>query len=221
MSKGQIKCKDWDSQCNTLQKERFLRCEDFKILSDEQLMLRLAYGDEQALSSLFFRYGEAVKRCLTRFAPELCVADTEELCQEVFLVLYRSANRYIEQKHFKSWLLGIAVKKAKIWRRNHWLRIKLLNKNGNVGVAMALPLHAQIDDQLELREEVAKVLRCLSKSQREVLLLHALDGFSGVEIAAILNVKESVVWTRLHRARQKIAQVAQRSRSDVVFQGGA
>ena len=183
-------------------------------------MQQLVRDDDVALAELFCRYGETVKRCLTRFAMELSVAETEELCQEVFWTVYTSAARYVEQEHFRSWLLGIAVKKAKIWRRNHWIRLKLLSRNGDPGTAMALPLNIQVDVQLELRQEVKRVLNALPKSQQEVLLLHAVDGFSGVEIAKMLNVKEAVVWTRLHRARQRIAEMTRRTRREMAYQGG-
>lgn len=168
-------------------------------------MERLADGDIRALGTLFLRYGEMVRNALVRFAPELAAADVEELSQDVFLAVYDSATRYQDQKKLKSWLFGITVRKARAWRRKTWLRRKLLDLHTGKSIGMALPTLESSHSRVEQREEVEEALNRLSTKQREVVLLHAVDGFSCEEIARILNVHVGVVWSRLHRARKTLA----------------
>jgi RNA polymerase sigma-70 factor (ECF subfamily) len=44
-------------------------------------------------------------------------------------------------------------------------------------------------------------VQALPEQQREVFVLYEVEGLSGVEIAAALDVPLNTVWTRLHRAR--------------------
>ena len=113
------------------------------VRSEQALMEALAKGEIEALGELYFRHGKMVKSALLRFAPELAEADVDELSQEVFLALNASAKRYKEQMRFKSWLFGITVRKARNWRRTHWLRRKLMDLHIGKGVA------SQLQDRLD------------------------------------------------------------------------
>jgi RNA polymerase sigma-70 factor (ECF subfamily) len=185
-------------------------------LDDRQLMLRLKKGDIRCLGELYLRYGDMVKAALSRFAPESAAADVDELCQDVFLALNDSKKRYQERTKLKAWIFGIAVRKARMWRRKTWLRRHLLELHGKGGVAMALPSNQSPATTVALRLEIQESLARLTRKQREVVLLHAVQGFSGEEIAEILNIRVGVVWSRLHRARQLLADsdaVSARSRA--------
>jgi RNA polymerase sigma-70 factor (ECF subfamily) len=188
-------------------------------LNDEMLVEMLKEGDIRALGELYPRYGSMVKAALQRFAPEMGGADVDELCQDVFLALNDTINRYEEQSRLKGWLYGIAIRKAKTWRRNTWLRRKLLNRRCEEAVTFD-HLEANTPQRsLELRQEVESVLGRLSEKQREVLLLFSVEGFSCEETASILGVEIGVVWSRLHRARQTMAKARGISVAEGVYEG--
>jgi RNA polymerase sigma-70 factor, ECF subfamily len=188
-------------------------------LDDKQLMRKLKDGEIRALGEIYLRYGNMVKSALARFAPEMADADVDELCQEVFLALNDSCRRYEEQTKLKAWIFGIAVRKSKMWRRKTWLRRNLMEIHGNQSVAMALPTRQTPASTVALRREIQESLSRLTQKQREVIWLHAVDGFSGEEIAEILNVRVGVVWSRLHRARQILMESAAEPARDHVFEG--
>jgi RNA polymerase sigma-70 factor (ECF subfamily) len=188
-------------------------------LTDDRLMRELAHGDQSALGELFQRHGAMIKGALRRFAPEMARADVDELAQDVFLALYDSAPRYTEQAKFKSWIYSIAVHKSRTWRRKTWLRRNLLDRALGQHVAVALPCQTLPDTRIEMRAQIENVLGRLTPGQREVVLLHLVDGFTGVEIAHILNVKAGVVWSRLHRARLAIAAASQVTVVDPAYEG--
>ena len=74
---------------------------------------------------------------------------------------------------------------------------------------------------------VQKALSRLSPKYRDVLILHAVEGFSGEEIAEILSIRPKTVWSRLHRARNQLQGFMNRqsfgscskAEAEVAFQG--
>jgi RNA polymerase sigma-70 factor (ECF subfamily) len=169
--------------------------------SDGALMVGLARGEMAALGALYARHRGMVVRALRRAVPGLGVADEEDLAEEVFLELARIAPRYAERERFAAWLYGIALCKARNFRRKTWLRRHLLDRH----VRQQEPLdRAPVPSPLrvvEEREAVAAALALLTDAQREVLELRVFEGFSGPQIAEILGIRPKTVKNRMHLAR--------------------
>jgi RNA polymerase sigma-70 factor (ECF subfamily) len=174
---------------------------------DDRLMAVLATGEMYPLAELYTRYGKAVRSTIRRFAPEISAAEAEELGQDVFLALAKSAGRYQGGNRLRAWLAGIAVNKAQGWRRTTWLRRRLLKRHHRDGVGIFAVQDAAPDTEAEHREELRQALARLPAAQREVLLLSVVEGFTGEEIARILGIRPKTVWTRLHRARRAMARL--------------
>jgi RNA polymerase sigma-70 factor (ECF subfamily) len=193
-----------------------MRMTPWAALSDEQLIELVGEGHKEPLGELYIRHSAMVKDAIMRICPEVSIALAEEMVQEVFLILNRKAQDYEEQLKFKGWLFGIAMRTVFSWRRTHWMHRRLLLKNGSkfVGVAMKASGHAR---NLEIRDTLTQGLEKLSPVQREALFLHAVEGFTGDEIAQILNVKPKTVWTRLHRARLKMLEALAPDAAELVF----
>ncbi len=160
-----------------------------------------------------------VKGALLRFVPEMGSADVDEVCQEVFLAVNESIQRYEERLKFRNWLYGIAVRQARSWRRKTWLRRKLLDTRKDDVAATAVPVDTSPDSVYEHMEEASRALDALSSKQREVVLLHAVEGMTCEEIAETLGVKVGVVWSRLHRARQTLTKQNRDPHVARVYQG--
>ena len=172
-------------------------------VTDMQLMSRLAEGEMEALGQLYLDYCTMVKRALRRFAPRITEAELDELSQDVFLELQKSAKNFPEGVSLKTWLYAIAANTARNAGRKSWLRLNILRQF--VGQHLpTTPMQMPMDTEIETREMVTKALQSLSQGQRKVLLLHVVDGFSGEEIGRILGVRPQTVWTRLHRARRAL-----------------
>lgn len=168
--------------------------------ADAELMARLAQGDVNVLEALYRRYYRMVGSLLFRLVPTLQREEIEDLCQEVFLTLFETAPRYQEQGKLRAWICGIAAKKARSRRRHSWFR------RVRLGDAQLERVGRSTEGQIEARMEMTRALETLPKHQREVLLLHVVQGLSGEETAAALGVAPNTVWTRLHRARRALSQ---------------
>jgi RNA polymerase sigma factor (sigma-70 family) len=172
-------------------------------LSDGELMARLAQGDSEPLGALYSRYGSQVSSLLFRLLPASRAHEGEDLCQEVFLTLYDTAKRYREEGKLRSWLFGIAVRKARSHQRKQWWRRRLL---GRAREDLAVHAEAAPPVGVESRVAIAQALSTLPQRLREVLLLQAVEGLTGEEIARLLGIAPKTVWTRLHRARRALQE---------------
>jgi len=173
-------------------------------ISDAALMQRLAAGDVGALGPLHQRYGQRVSSLLLRVGPEISREQAEDLTQDVFLTLMETARRYREQDRLRSWIFGITVRKARGWQRRRWLRRRLrLEHRADIAGTATADL-GETPERLAAREQIDLAMRSLSQGQREALVLHAVEGLTGDEIAAVLGIGASAVWVRLHRARKNL-----------------
>jgi RNA polymerase sigma-70 factor (ECF subfamily) len=167
-------------------------------------MARLAANDTSALGPLYAGYAGLAKRALLRLAPECPAADLEELLQDVFVAVCTGAARYPAGLGVERWLWGIAAKTALHWRRKTWVRRRLLRTRGDSVVGMARTIEATPEQTVILRREIAQAIGALPDELRDVLVLHAAEGFSGEEIAEILGLRHETVRTRLFRARRRL-----------------
>lgn len=184
--------------------ESLLAEDDPAVSPDAALMERLRQDDGEAWEALYMRYRRMVLSILAGRLPRAGGPDLEDLCQEVFITLYQTADRYREEGRFRSWLCGIAVRKAQNFGRRTWFRRKRLERSGSSTTAIAGAQESAPGARVEARLEVERAISSLPAAQREVLLLHTVAELSGEEIAAVLGLRPGAVRTRLHRARRAL-----------------
>src|SRR5438046_6373285 len=83
--------------------------------SDEELIKRIASGDQLAMRTLFARHRVALYRWLLRLVGEEALA--EDLLSDVFLAVWRQAASFEARSSVSTWLLAIARNKALSARR--------------------------------------------------------------------------------------------------------
>src|SRR5512132_2022197 len=83
--------------------------------SDETLIRRIAEGDQLAMRTLFARHRVALYRWLLRLVGDGALA--EDLLSEVFLAVWRQADRFEGRSSVSTWLMSIARFKALSARR--------------------------------------------------------------------------------------------------------
>src|SRR5437667_5489123 len=86
-----------------------------EIASDEVLIRRIAEGDQLAMRTLFARHRVALYRWLLRLVGDEALA--EDLLSEVFLAMWRQADRFEGRSSVSTWLMSIARFKALSARR--------------------------------------------------------------------------------------------------------
>jgi RNA polymerase sigma-70 factor (ECF subfamily) len=170
---------------------------------DAELMARVRSGDRYAFAQIVDRHKDAVVNYLARLTGSRDRA--EDLAQETFLRLFRSAASYSEQGYLRAYLYRIGTNLVRSEeRRERRLRLLLpflLPDRQHAEPAGPAGLLRQ-----EAHRQVASAVAGLPLRFRVPLVLHEIEGWSYADIAQELQCREGTVKSRIHRGRQQLKQ---------------
>ena len=175
--------------------------------SDEALLACYRSGDPQAFEVLYQRHRQGLYRFLQGLCntPELA----EEVYQETWLSLIRSASQPQGRASFRTWLYQIARNRLIDHWRKHGVRNPLHDSYDE-------QLHGQADDaagpeqQLSLSRDQRRInaaLEDLPADQREVFLLRAHGDLDLPEIASLTQAPLETVKSRFRYALKKLRRL--------------
>ena len=177
--------------------------------TDEELMLRLQAGEEDAFEQLVGNYRDPVVRFLYRMVHEPGLA--EELAQEVFLRVYRARHRYQPIARFSTWLFRIAsnaglnaLRDGRMRRAREISMEAQPGSGGKLAVAVAAATAEQALLAAEREEQIRRAVDALPERQRLAVLLHKYQELDYAEIAEILECSESALKSLLFRAYETL-----------------
>jgi RNA polymerase sigma-70 factor (ECF subfamily) len=165
----------------------------------ETLVARSRAGDADAYAELVrrhFRAAYAVALAVTR-EP----AEAEDLAQEAFLVAHQRLHDCREPARFHTWLLQIVRNRA-LNRLEH-LKIRSAHAD-TVRTSDRASGVPPVAGDLALRRRLLDALSDLTEREREVVLLHDLEGWTHSEIAEALDTSEGNCRQFLFQARRKL-----------------
>jgi len=159
----------------------------------EQLVIAARRGDPTAFAALVDGAREQATMVVARMLGDS--DHVEDVVQDALVRAYLGLSQLRRPASFAPWLCGIAVNVAKMH-----LRRRAAERRALAGTAAA----AAAPEEHELLELVQDSVALLPSGQREVVLLHYVDGLSCDEIAAVLDRSPGAVRVRLHRARAQL-----------------
>lgn len=179
-------------------------------MEQEQVWIRQALGgDKDAYTRLVEVYQTPVYNLAYRMLGN--AQEAEDAAQEAFIRAYTRLRTYDPTRKFASWLLSIT---------SHYCIDCLRRRRSNVvsleelppwqGVVSERPRPEERLIENQKRDAVQALLSALPPQYRAPVVLHYWYDFSYQEIAEMMNLTESAVKSRLHRAREKLVQVASR-----------
>lgn len=183
-------------------------------VSDEDLMMECRRGDMSAFELLVRRYQDALVNYIYHIINDYHRA--EDLAQETFLRVFKSASRYEPKASFKSWLYTIATNLSKNEirnrnRRNTYFIADLVEEGETVyDSGFMADTRYQPDILYEKKERqqlIRKALNQLPENQRLALTLVTYQELSYEEIAEILKCSLGAVKSLIHRARQNMKKL--------------
>jgi len=170
-------------------------------MDDDDLVARVAAGDDTALRELFGRHAPWLAARLRAVLP---AADVEDVLQETFLAAWRGARGYRPQGACGGWLWGIARRQAALLLRRRgsadqpaWT---MLPDDLAAGPGAPDPAEAALA-RAGLEEAVA-ALGPAGSPEREVWRLMYEQDRPVAEVAELLGVPPGTVKSRAHRARR-------------------
>lgn len=184
---------------------------------DAKLMRAVAAGDEAAFRQLVERHQRAVYGTIVKMLGD--PIEAEDLAQQVFLRVYRAADRYEARAQFRTWLFTI-------------VRRLVFNEHRRRGRAWLQPIITEADrsdDQphapeladstvkhpdrdlldREMMQAVDRAILALPEQQRLAVLLRRYDELPYDEIASVLKTSVSATKSLLFRARETLRKELQ------------
>lgn len=162
----------------------------------------------------------AQREFYNRFAPSMLavcyrytksVADAEDVLQEGFVKAFKNLSQYRHAGELGGWLRRIMVTTA----------INFLKRNSRYQAELVFGdehLHAvssyQPEVNLEARE-LADLIRQLPAGYQTIFNLHAVEGYSHVEIGSLLGIQEGTSRSQYARARGLLIQWIEKRNGDV------
>ncbi len=178
---------------------------------DVKLMLRFQQGDRAAFDELVRRNTPKVHALIYRFLGD--PSQVEDLTQEVFLRIYRTAPRYQPTAKFTTWLYRIAANLSfnvlRSKARSHAVTLEMPTGDDDRGYYRevededAPPPDSGLAEE-ELSETVARAIAELPENQRVAIVLNKYENKSYEEIAQVLKCTTMAVKSLLSRARTNL-----------------
>ena len=168
-------------------------------LSDSELVGRARAGDEMAFGALVERYMRSA------YAVALAVTgrheNAQDAAQEALLVALQRLEECRSPEKFAGWLMMIVRNRAR-----NLVRREVLRDTDQVpeSASSATPTPERDMETVELRQSLADALGGLPEIQREIVLLHDLEGWKHGEIADRLGLPSGTVRSHLHFARKAL-----------------
>lgn len=170
-------------------------------VESEDLLAAAGRGDEGALRELYNRHAPAMWRLICRLTRDRGVA--EEILQESWLAVWRSAERFRGESAVSSWLLGVARRQAHNRLRGKRPVLVALDETdepevGGAGVEDVVLARAD-------RDELAGAVATLPEHLRQVLALVLVEDLPYEDVAGILDIPVGTVKSRMSACRKRLA----------------
>lgn len=180
--------------------------------SDDDLLVRAGRGDVVAFGELVGRHQGAVYRFCWRIFRNHHTA--EDLAQDFFVKLFRTASRYVPEGHFTTYMYRVltnlcfdALRRKKRRAKTESFQLDPVLSEGTE----LEPIDEPIDFDAGLRGAEAKdavhdALSSLPSEVRKCLELREFEGLRYAEIARVLDLTTAEVKVLLHRGRKMLAR---------------
>ena len=194
-------------------------------VAEAQLLEALRAGDEEAFATLVREYQSSLVRVARMYVSTQAAA--EEVAQETWLAVLNGLHRFEGRSSLKTWIFRILtnIAKTRAVRDGRTLPFSALQDPGRVPEAavdadrfldseherwpghwavkpVAWPEEALVAG--ETRERLAEAIEALPATQRAVISLRDIEGWSSDEVRNALDLSETNQRVLLHRARSKV-----------------
>ena len=165
---------------------------------DRALIAAIRGGSEPAFNILIDRHQQAIRTFLRRLLGN--DADADDMAQETFLAAWTHVRSFRDEGEVRSWLCGIAWRKARGARRS-WFR-RSARDTAHQEFSSGAGEGALMEDRLAVKT----ALQALPLEQRAAVTLCLICGFSHAEAAQILGTPLGTVKSHVLRGRERLRE---------------
>src|SRR5438552_6841896 len=174
---------------------------------DVRLMRRVSRGDTSAFEELVERHQALVAGTIARMLGSH--SDVEDIAQQVFIRVWKSARRYVPRAKFTTWLLKITRNLVfnEMRRTKRHPHVPLQPEPGTEDPPLKDETILAPDASLlesELQQAIEEAIQQLPETQRMALVLRRYQQLSYEQIAEVLDLSVPAVKSVLFRARTEL-----------------
>lgn len=179
-----------------------------KVLDDISLVNQLRCGNQKAFDCLLSRYQLKTELLVKRYVA--CPYEALDVCQEIYLKLYRSIHQFKGESGFYTWYYMIALNTIRNYLRHQntiqarYISIDALSDE----IVMYYLKEKQSPEQIligdEAKEIVLSTLKEMPACLSHCMLLFDVKGLSYDEIAKQMGCPIGTVRSRIYRARHLV-----------------
>jgi RNA polymerase sigma-70 factor (ECF subfamily) len=195
--------------------------------TEGQLLARLRQGNESAFDQLVNQHHGALIRMARGYVADRGVA--EEVVQDTWMAVIEGLNRFEGRSSLRTWIFGIMIHKAKdrgAREKRHTtfsafesydddneeaVDPSRFQHSGEWAGHWAFPPHPwddQTPEKLLASQQAVnamnRAIEALPLTLKEVLILRDVEGVESKEICELLEITETNLYVRLHRARERV-----------------
>jgi len=190
-----------------LKEEELVDTEDV----DVKLMKKIAQGDLSAFRPLVEKYQNTIINIIYRYIGNR--SEAEELTQEVFLRVFKSAKKYKPRAKFSTWLYRITINLCLNYKRDKkkipMVSLNTPSENNGQEIIEIIPASKNSRPDIILQNEerniiIKRAIYSLPEKQRIAVILQEFEDLSYKEISRIMKCSVSAVESLLFRARENL-----------------
>ena len=188
---------------------------DHRTSEEAILVRRVQAKDEMAFSEIVERYQTKVFSIIYGILRNH--NDAEDIAQQVFAKIYFSIGNFDFRSSLLTWIYKITVNECYDYLRKK--RVRKLVYESDFSEEDSLQMEnsqtakdhtAPVDETLERRDLLMKLLSKISEEDRMLMLMKEVEGHSVEELAQMTGMNENTIKVKLFRTRQKLVKAAQR-----------
>jgi RNA polymerase sigma-70 factor (ECF subfamily) len=170
-------------------------------------MRLVSRGDTSAFEELIERHQALVAGTVARMLGSN--SDVEDIAQQVFIRVWKSARRYVPRAKFTTWLLKITRNLVfnELRRTKRHAHVSLQSEPGTEGPPLKDETNLAPDAsllELELQRTIEEAILQLPETQRMALVLRRYEQLTYEQIAEVLDLSVPAVKSVLFRARSEL-----------------
>jgi RNA polymerase sigma-70 factor (ECF subfamily) len=173
--------------------------------TEQELVKRCLARDGEAWHTLYDQHYSKVARLVA--ALGIADGESDDLCQEIFFIIYRHLRSFRGEARLSTWIHRLATREAIRHAKRRRLRRALTEMLARSGPPRVPRDWAE--NQAARRQYLGQLLARLPPERRLALVLFEVEGRSVEEIAQQCGCAVNTVWTRIHRARTQLEAIAQ------------
>jgi RNA polymerase sigma-70 factor (ECF subfamily) len=173
--------------------------------SDLKLIQLSKKGSQSAFRRLVQRYEQRVRSTVIGMLG--AVPEAEEVAQDVFIRFYRNLSQFKGESALSTYLTRIAINLSLNALQARKRRQSRFSEMDVVDYKAVLKEVHNSQTQLEMSDLIEKSLERLDNDQRAVVVLRLMHGYSVKETAAMLDIPQGTVASRLSRAQVRLQEI--------------